>query len=347
MNDDRLDPSSRIPGTATGNPRFSPDDLFKKLINGNRGALGRAITLPESRNLDDISSKRRLMDLCRTRPGQSVRIGITGMPGAGKSTLIERLGLYVIARSHRVAVLAVDPTSELSGGSILGDKTRMEKLATNPGAFIRPSPNSGILGGVTEMTRETIILCEAAGYDVLLIETVGVGQAEFGVHAMVDYLILLTIAGAGDDLQGIKRGIMEMADAVFVNKSDGDRTTATRHAAADIRSALKMIPRRPGEQPIPVLTGSALTGQGIESLWVTASKYLEAERATGKFGQRRQTQRTAWFEDAVQYHIRMMLAADQKLTDLRKELLKDLDSGRIDPVSAASRFVEEISGKSH
>src|SRR5881628_1037098 len=221
-----------------------PEALAADVRAGDRRALAKAITLVESTRPDHEEAAQRLLGLLLPHTGGAVRVGVSGVPGVGKSTFIEALGLYLIGLGKRVAVLAVDPSSALSGGSILGDKTRMPRLAAAPDAFIRPSPSAGSLGGVTRRTREALLVCEAAGYDVVLVETVGVGQSEYAVASMVDFFLVLMLAGAGDELQGMKRGILELADAVAINKADGDNTTPAAHAAAQYRSALNLL--RPG-----------------------------------------------------------------------------------------------------
>ncbi|GMQ80952.1 MAG: methylmalonyl Co-A mutase-associated GTPase MeaB [Rhodothermia bacterium] len=319
-----------------------PGELYDKLQSGDRVALARSITLIESRRPEDSLVKRELIELCGTRKSSSIRIGISGLPGAGKSTFIERLGLYLVGEGHRVAVLAVDPSSGRTGGSILGDKTRMELLSTKENAYIRPSPSSGILGGVAEMTREAIIVCEAAGYDVVLVETVGVGQAEFGVHGMTDFFLLLAISGAGDVLQGIKCGIMEMTDAVIVNKADGDRIEAARSTASDIKTALRLSAGGPESYEIPVLTISSLSEEGFEDVWKMIQEQVEHTRSTGSFDVRRSDQMISWFEDAVQYFLRTRLENDMKLSELRKRLIEEIEQGTLHPVAGASSYVDAI-----
>lgn len=322
-------------------------DLFESLVSGNRVALGKAITLIESRRLADQETKSQLLELCDSAASsRSVRIGISGLPGAGKSTFIERFGMDLIANGHRVAVLAVDPTSERSGGSILGDKTRMDELSMQDGAFIRPSPNAGVLGGVTEMTRETILVCEAAGYDIVLIETVGVGQAEFGVYTMVDYFLFLTIAGTGDVLQGIKRGILEMADGIVVNKVDGKGRDAAEQTAIDLRSALGLMTGGSQSQVIPVVTASAISGEGILDIWQQIVHYIDESRSSGEFDARRRRQQTDWFENAIDYQLRTRLASDHELRSLKERLRERVEAGDLHPYAGASAYIDAIRGSS-
>ncbi|HKY65292.1 MAG TPA: methylmalonyl Co-A mutase-associated GTPase MeaB, partial [Acidimicrobiales bacterium] len=248
------------------------DDLARGLTTGDRRALARSITLVESARADRRAEAAALLDAVLPETGRAVRVGISGTPGAGKSTFIDELGSHLTAAGHRVAVLAVDPSSSRSGGSIMGDKTRMERLARDPAAFIRPSPSGGTLGGVARRTREAAFLCEAAGFDVVLVETVGVGQSETVVADMVDCFVLLAAPGGGDELQGIKRGIMELADVIVVNKADGDLLPAARRAVADHRHAVHLLrPKHPG-WTVPVLAVSALHGTGIDEVWTEVER---------------------------------------------------------------------------
>src|SRR5689334_16913734 len=242
-------------------------ELALRLRSGDRATLARAITLIESKRADHRAQARQLVQELLPATGKAVRLGMTGAPGAGKSTTIDALGTYLTGQGHKVAVLAVDPSSSRTGGSILGDKTRMARLAVDPSAFIRPSPASGTLGGVAAKTRETMLLCEAAGYDVIIVETVGVGQSETAVSDMTDFFLLLMVAGAGDELQGLKKGVVELADMIAVNKADGDNVERARLAAADFRGALNILTPASATWAPPVVTCSALTGNGIPELW--------------------------------------------------------------------------------
>ena len=275
-------------------PGIDPDQLATLVRSGDRRALARAITLVESTKRADQPPANRLLELLTPHAGRSVRIGVTGVPGVGKSTFIEVLGNHVIAAGHRVAVLAVDPTSAISGGSILGDKTRMETLGRRPEAFIRPSPSGGALGGVTRHTRETMLVAEAAGFDVVLVETVGVGQTETAVADMTDVFILLLLPAGGDELQGIKRGIVERADLIVVNKCDGELKAAATRAAADYRNALRFLQPRSALWEVPVDTCSALDGTGIGAVWDTVGRFRNAMTDSGELAARRASQARAW-----------------------------------------------------
>ncbi|MBR4512599.1 MAG: methylmalonyl Co-A mutase-associated GTPase MeaB [Bacteroidales bacterium] len=269
-------------------PQLTTSEYVDGIRAHDRTVLSKAITLIESNLPEHYAQAQEIIDACIPFSGHSVRIGITGVPGAGKSTFIECFGNHLIASGHRIAVLAVDPSSEISKGSILGDKTRMETLSVQPDAFIRPSPSAGSLGGVARKTRESIILCEAAGFDTILVETVGVGQSETAVHSMVDFFLLLTIAGAGDELQGIKRGIMEMANAIVVNKADGENRPRAELTRRQLANALQLFPNHnQTEWKTPVLTASALDGSNIPEIWDMVSSYIERMKANGAFESRR------------------------------------------------------------
>ena len=269
---------------------LSPEEHAKRVLSGDSVGLAQAITLVESVAPRHAAQAAELLKLLLPHPDHSVRIGVTGVPGAGKSTFIETFGLYLCEQGHRVAVLAVDPTSVVSGGSILGDKTRMEKLSHHPSAYIRPSPSGGALGGVTRKTRETITLCEAAGYDVILVETVGVGQSEIAVRSMTDFYLLLALTGAGDELQGIKKGIVEMADAIAVTKSDGENLMAAERLKLELAQVLRLLtPATPGWKP-EVMICSALTGQGIPEIWRLMNRFRSEMEASGEWSARRLAQ---------------------------------------------------------
>jgi LAO/AO transport system kinase len=279
--------------------------LAEALLTGDRRALAKTITLIESSRADHQTRAERLLDALLPHTGRSLRVGISGAPGAGKSTFIETLGLHLIARGHRVAVLAVDPTSTLSGGSILGDKTRMERLAVDPRAFIRPSPSGATLGGVARKTREALLACEAAGYDIVIVETVGVGQSETAVAGMTDCFLLLALPNAGDDLQAIKRGIVELVDFVFVNKADLD-LQAAQMARSQIAGSLALLrPRTAGWTP-PVELGSARTGAGIEALWCEIERFraqAQAGEAGGTLAARRRAQALDWMQSLIEQEL--------------------------------------------
>lgn len=272
----------------------TPEELIKGIRSGNRTALSQAITMIESSLPEHQELAGEIIKQCLPMSGKSLRIGITGVPGAGKSTFIESFGNYLIEDGHQVAVLAIDPSSERSGGSILGDKTRMETLAGNNRAFIRPSPSGGTLGGVARKTRESIVLCETAGYNIIIVETVGVGQSETTVHSMVDFFLVLMIPGAGDELQGMKRGIMEMADAILINKADGDNIEKASRAKSEYLNALHLFPLPPSKWAPRVETCSAMEGTGIREVWNMISDYTAFTQENGFFKVRRSEQSTYW-----------------------------------------------------
>jgi LAO/AO transport system kinase len=308
---------------------------------GDRAVLARAITLIESEQPAHAALAQEVLEALLPATGGSRRIGISGVPGAGKSTFIDALGTMLTVRSHRVAVLAVDPTSSVSGGSILGDKTRMAALSVDPNAFIRPSPTSGTLGGVTRKTRETILLCEAAGFDVVLVETVGVGQSETIVAGMVDFFLVLMIAGAGDELQGIKRGILEVADMLAINKADGDNHPRAIRAQASYQSALRLM--RPDSVP-PVVTCSALEKSGLEELWTLVMDEWNRRESSGVLASRRQDQQVQWMWDMVEAGLRRALRSDPELSQLTSELEEAVAHAKATPSAAAwkvlARFAE-------
>ncbi|SHK59117.1 methylmalonyl Co-A mutase-associated GTPase MeaB [Hymenobacter psychrotolerans] len=280
--------------------RFSVSEYTDGILGGNRVMLSRAITLVESTLPSDQQLAQQVLDVVLPHAGRSVRVGITGVPGVGKSTFIEALGLHLVQeKGHRLAVLAVDPSSQRSGGSILGDKTRMNLLAAHPAAYIRPSPAGRSLGGVTRSTREALVLCEAAGHDVIFVETVGVGQSETAVHGMVDFFLLLMLAGAGDELQGIKKGIMEMADAMTITKADSGNEQAARRARAEYQNALHLFPLAPSGWSPVVTTSSAVSGQGVPEVWDVVQRYVQQTRESGYFQRRRQEQNLHWLHETI------------------------------------------------
>ena len=273
--------------------------LEEGVIKGDRTALSRAITLAESRRTDDQAEAQELIANLLPRTGKALRIGITGVPGAGKSTLIEALGLWLIGKDLKVSVLTIDPSSAKTGGSILGDKTRMQKLSVEENAYIRPSPSSGVLGGVARRTREAMLLCEAAGFDVVLVESVGVGQSEAEMAELVDSLCLVMVPGAGDDLQGIKRGIMELADLIVVNKADGERVNLAKRARGDYRQALRMMPPSTPGWETPVLIASATEGTGLAEIWETLEKHRALLDESGLLAERRLRQQQKWLGSMI------------------------------------------------
>ena len=312
------------------------------LLNGDRTMLARAITLVESKRRDHRRSARALLDRLAGKTGNAIRVGITGVPGVGKSTTIEALGNRLISAGHRVAVLTVDPSSSRTGGSILGDKTRMRTLAANPEAFIRPSPAAGTLGGVAARTRESMLLCEAAGFDIILVETVGIGQSETTVADMVDFFLVLMLHGAGDDLQGLKKGVLEIADMIAVNKADGEGRMAAERAAADYRSALHILsPRSPTWSP-PVLTFSALEDTGVDALWEQVLLFQSRMMASGEWRQRREQQRVGWMWSMFDTKLRTALQDRPELQALSQQLEADVRSGQLQPGSAADRLFDEL-----
>jgi LAO/AO transport system kinase len=314
--------------------------LARELRSGNRASLARAITLIESRRGDHQAKARDLVQTLLPSTGKAIRVGITGSPGAGKSTTIDALGSFLIDGGHKVAVLAVDPTSARTGGSILGDKTRMARLAVSDSAYIRPSPSSGTLGGVAAKTREAMLLCEAAGFDVILVETVGIGQSETAVADMTDFFLALMLPGAGDELQGIKKGLVELADMIAINKADGDNVKRAQIAAADYRSALHILsPRSQHWQP-PVVTYSALNGAGIAELWKEILDHRTAMTASGEFAARRREQQIKWMWSMLEQRMLARLRADAGTRAKVKKIEADVASGRVTPSLAAEQIVE-------
>jgi LAO/AO transport system kinase len=309
---------------------------------GGRRALARAITLVESTLPEDRRDATALLDGVIDATGGAVRLGISGPPGVGKSTFIEAFGSHLTSIGHRVAVLAVDPSSSRSGGSILGDKTRMERLAANPDTFIRPSPSRGELGGVARRTREALLLCEAAGFDVVVVETVGVGQSELAVGDMVDLFVLLASPGAGDELQGIKRGIMELADLVVVTKADGDLAGPARHAAADLANALHLLrPRHPGIEP-QVLLASSVTGEGVAEAWTAIERMHEALQAGGHLDALRAKQAKSWLWSEVSAGLLERAQRDARVAAELPRLEADVAAGTLAPGVAARRLLDRL-----
>ncbi len=327
---------------------FDPQDSIEAIRSGDSGrkrrAIAKAITLLESTRADHRAQADALLTALLPHTAKSFRLGISGVPGVGKSTFIEALGLYLIDKGHRVAVLAVDPSSSISGGSILGDKTRMEKLSMHERAYIRPSPSSGTLGGVAEKTREAMLVCEAAGYDMVLVETVGVGQSETAVANMTDMFVLLQLPNAGDDLQAIKKGVMELADLVVINKADIDAAAATR-AQAQISSSLRLLglhgraDHAHHDQSIwhpKVIQISALCGQGIDGFWAAVSEFKQVQQANGLLAVRRQHQALSWMWERIEAGLKAAFAHDPAVRSLLPRLSEEVEQGRL-PASTAAR----------
>jgi LAO/AO transport system kinase len=315
-------------------------ELAAAVRSGDRAALPKAITLVESTRADHREQAQELLLELMPDSGDGMHVGITGVPGVGKSTTIEALGMYLIEQGHRVAVLAVDPSSTRTGGSILGDKTRMAQLAVHPDAYIRPSPTSGTLGGVAKATRETIVLLEAAGFDVILVETVGVGQSEVTVANMVDTFVFLTLARTGDQLQGIKKGVLELADIVVVNKADGAHASEAKSAARELTGAIRMIyPRETLWRP-PVLTMSALHGDGLAELWDTVLKHRQVLSDAGEFEARRRAQQVAWTWSMVRDTVLDRVLSHPAVKKIRVEVERQVRDGELTPALAAQQILD-------
>lgn len=318
----------------------SVQELVNGIVSGNKTALSRAITLVESTNPAHLEKANNVIAQCLPHANKSVRIGITGVPGVGKSTFIEAFGKHLTGLGKKVAVLAVDPSSSLSHGSILGDKTRMEELVKDENAYIRPSASGDTLGGVARKTREAIILCEACGFDTIIIETVGVGQSETAVHSMVDFFLLLKISGAGDELQGIKRGIMEMADFIVINKADGDNIKKAKLAKTEFNRALHLFPaKQSGWQPT-VTTCSAITHDGIADTWQTINDYFTLVKANGFFSSRRSEQNSYWLTETINEQLKANFYSRQDITNLLDANKKAVQNNELSPFAAAAILLE-------
>lgn len=323
----------------------SPDDakveqLAAAVRNGDRAALPRAITLLESTRADHRRQAQELLLALLPESGKAHRVGITGVPGVGKSTTIEALGMYLIEQGHKVAVLAVDPSSTRTGGSILGDKTRMARLAMHPDAYVRPSPTSGTLGGVAKATRESVVLLEAAGFDVVLIETVGVGQSEVAVANMVDTFVLLTLARTGDQLQGIKKGVLELADIVVMNKADGEHLRDARLAARELSGAIRLIyPRETIWRP-PVLTMSAVEGTGLTQLWEAVERHHQVLTEAGEFEARRREQQVDWTWQMVRDAVLDRVLSNPDVRKIRADVERRVRAGELTPALAAQQILD-------
>ncbi len=330
---------------------MTPEALLDGIVHGSAGvqrrAMAKAITLLESTRADHRAQGDALLTALLPHTGKSFRLGISGVPGVGKSTFIEALGLYLIAQGLRVAVLAVDPSSSVSGGSILGDKTRMEHLSMNERAYIRPSPSSGTLGGVAEKTRESMLVCEAAGYDVVIVETVGVGQSETAVSGMTDMFVLLQLPNAGDDLQAIKKGVMEIADLVVINKADIDKNAATR-AEAQIASSLRLLSQHGNPEHAhhdqtqwhpKVVQISALLGQGVDAFWAAVTQYRQLQTANGRLAARREKQALSWMWERIDAGLKQAFRQHPQVQHLLPLMQQDVAAGRIAPSTAARNLL--------
>lgn len=318
---------------------FDLDDCVEGVLNADRTWLGRAVTLVESTRPEDRVAATELLNRLLPHTGGARRVGITGVPGVGKSTFIDAVGTYLTAQGHRVAVLAVDPSSTVSGGSILGDKTRMPNLAIDEAAYIRPSPSSGSLGGVTRTTRETMTVAEAAGFDVVLVETVGVGQSETAVADMVDFFLVMMLPGAGDELQGIKKGVLELADALVVNKADGGNEIAAQRAVRDYRAALSLTaPANPSWVP-PVLAVSAIEGTGLDQVWEQIQAYYRVVTDSGELADRRAVQQVRWMWAMVEDRLRDRLRASPEVANLAELLEQQVAAGQVAPAAAADQVL--------
>jgi LAO/AO transport system kinase len=311
-------------------------EMLDRILGGDRAALAQAITLVESSRSDHNERAHELLDACLPHTGKSVRVGITGIPGVGKSTFIEALGMHIIReRGERIAVLAIDPSSPVSGGSILGDKTRMPLLGTNENAFIRPSPSRGSAGGVAAATREAMLLCEAAGFQNVFVETIGVGQSEVAVASMVDFFLLLMLAGAGDELQGIKRGVLELADLVAFNKADGENRVPSEAARRQLESVLTLFPPQPGGWKPPAVTCSARTGDGVAQIWATLLGHRYQMTASGELAKKRQRQALQAMYDAIRRSLSDSFFQHPDVRARLPQLEKEILEGRVDPYGAA------------
>ncbi|MBN1598916.1 MAG: methylmalonyl Co-A mutase-associated GTPase MeaB [Bacteroidales bacterium] len=351
MNDDQSkDSALSVSGGVNQQPSVNPNlgkrkkkeisvpEYVDGILKGDRSTLGQAITLAESNLKEHRDKAQQIIEKCLPHAGNSIRIGITGVPGVGKSTFIDSLGMHLIQKGNKLAVLAIDPSSERSKGSILGDKTRMESLSVQQNAFIRPSSSAGTLGGVARKTRESVFLCEAAGFDVIFVETVGVGQSETAVHSMVDFFLLLMLAGAGDELQGIKRGIMEMADALVITKADGANTEKAKRAAAEYKSAMHLFPPSPSKWVPEVLTCSSVNNDGIKEIWDMILKYKKFTRQNGYLQNKRNDQSRYWMIETIEDQLKSNFYNN----DLVKEKLLDLQNKVSEKKISSFKAAQEI-----
>ncbi len=325
--------------------KLTTDEYVEGILNGNITILSQAITLIESNLPDHYAQAQEIIERCLPHAGRSIRIGITGVPGAGKSTFIEAVGNMVTSLRHRLAVLAIDPSSERSGGSILGDKTRMESISNNPDIFIRPSPSAGSLGGVARKTRETIVLCEAAGYDVIFIETVGVGQSETAVHSMVDMFLMLQISGAGDELQGIKRGIMEMADMMVITKADGENIHKAELAKVQYQGALHLFPTPESGWRPKVYTCSSLAHTGLEEIWKGIEEYLDHIEANGYYTANRNRQNKYWMYESINEALKSSFYQNPVIAERIAEMEQRILDAKVSSFIAAKELLDIYFGE--
>jgi len=327
--------------------QYTPAEYVEGILKGNITILSQAVTLVESAKHEHQQIAQEIIEKCLPYAGKSMRIGITGVPGAGKSTSIDAFGIHLLKKGHKLAVLAIDPSSERSKGSILGDKTRMETLSREKDAFIRPSPSAGSLGGVARKTRETIILCEAAGFDTVFVETVGVGQSETAVHSMVDFFLLIQLAGTGDELQGIKRGIMEMADGIIINKADGDNVDKAQMAAAQFRNALHLFPPTESGWSPKVLTYSGYYNIGVKEIWDMVDEYMAFTKKNGYFEYKRREQAKYWMYESINDTLRDTFYNNPAVSSMLNQTEQQVLGNEITPFIAAKRmmdlFLENIS----
>ena len=320
--------------------RYTADEYVAGILDGNITSLSQAVTLVESSLHEHQEIAQEIIEKCLPHAGKSVRVGITGVPGAGKSTSIDSFGMHLINAGHKLAVLAIDPSSERSKGSILGDKTRMEALSREKNAFIRPSPSAGSLGGVARKTRETIVLCEAAGFDTIFVETVGVGQSETAVHSMVDFFLLIQLAGTGDELQGIKRGIMEMADGIIINKADGDNIKKAELAAAQFRNALHLFPPSDSGWSPKVLTYSGYYGLGIKEIWDMVNEYVAFTKKNGYFDYKRNEQAKYWMYESINDSLRDKFYTNPEVEKMLQPTERQVLNNEISSFVAAKRMID-------
>lgn len=326
----------------TATDPIDPESFIQGIVEGNRRVIAKTITMIESRLVSHQQAAFNIVEQLLPKTGNSLRLGITGIPGVGKSTFIENLGVFLANKGHNVAVLAVDPSSKRSGGSILGDKTRMEKLSVHENAFIRPSPTGETLGGVAAKTREIMLVCEAAGFDVILVETVGVGQSETEVASMVDFFLVLMIAGAGDELQGIKKGVLELADGIAINKADMDNIKAVEKAKKDLETAMHLIRPESENWSTPVLTCSSVEKDGTKKVWETVLEHQKKMKQSGEFAQRRKEQSIEWMWNQVDEGLKRFFKENKAIGELIPKVSKQVADGKLSPSVAAKQLLSHL-----